>query len=207
MDIPYIISPGKNACALACHQMTAKSFFPDISVADVARLCRWEEGYVVWAFPFWLWMMDRGVKITEIDGTDYKAWAEEGIPGLERTFSPDSFEFISEWTKDLDIYTDEIRRCFAHPNFTNIHRNATMADLKQNLSPNAVCEIVLDSRTLERREGFALHRIVALSADDQTVSFHDPVRPGAEPRPNRMEDKAHFQNAFYKGGELCVYSL
>lgn len=52
MEIPYIKSPGKNACALACYQMTAKALFPDISAKKIADICRWEEGYVVWASPF-----------------------------------------------------------------------------------------------------------------------------------------------------------
>lgn len=184
--------------------MTAKSFFPDITEKEIADICRWEEGYVVWAFPFWLWMMDRGVKVTDYNRLDYPAWAHEGLDGLKKTVGQDSFEFISTWTKNLDAYTDEIRQVFAHPNFNHVARNPILEDLEKELVGN-VCEATLDSKTLNHKEGFALHRIVMTGIDAEHVYFHDPVNAGDEPCPNRQEKRDHFNTAWQKGPELCVY--
>ena len=62
-NIPYIQAPS-NACALGCYTMTAKYFFPEVTFDQIAEISQWEEGYIVWAFKFWLWIMDKGIKIT-----------------------------------------------------------------------------------------------------------------------------------------------
>lgn len=65
--IPFIRSPGGNACALASYTMVAKYFFPETSLEKISKISHWEPRYVVWAFKFWLWLMDKVVplKITE----------------------------------------------------------------------------------------------------------------------------------------------
>lgn len=80
LDIPYESNPGK-ACALACYAMTARHFFPDVTFEQIVKISDWHHGYVVWAFKFWLWAMNNGIKITEYDLIDYKSWVEKRSPG------------------------------------------------------------------------------------------------------------------------------
>jgi len=96
LDIEYVGNPGK-ACALACYTMTAKYFFPEeTSFEKIAKVSDWQPGYVVWAFKFWLWIMNKGIKITNYEVLDYEGWAKDNIQNASSYLS----EYSREYTKD-----------------------------------------------------------------------------------------------------------
>lgn len=205
MMTPYIISPAANACALACYQMTARSFFLDVDTGELARITGWKPNYIVWGFPFWLWMMERGVRIHEYDTIDYVAWADHGIAGLEASLDAVSLDYVLQRTEDLKACEEPLRRCLRHPNFSFRRQEPNLATLRQGLSPNSVCEVALCSKTLDKEPGFSLHKVIVLEALEGRIVLHDPVWPGASPRPFRNEAADDFLLAWQLGRELTVY--
>lgn len=205
LNIPFENNPGK-ACALACHAMTARHFFPDATFEKVAQISDWQRGYVVWAFKFWLWIIQKGVKVIDYDLLDLSLWAEQGIEGLKGSISENEYNFIVNNTKEINSYSKDIKKVINHPNFTFKKQRPTWQDLVNAFREGAVCEVVLDSKTLNGKEGFALHRVVVLDINDENITFHDPSKKN--PRPARIESIDLFKKAWLdslEGPELCIY--
>lgn len=205
LQIPYEKNPN-NACALSCATMVARYFFPETRWNDIAKIVGWEPGYVVWTFKFMLWMMDRGIRITDYDLIDYEAWASKGIEGLKASVSKKEFQFYLENTKDLNAYTKDIQNIMRHKNFTYHRQKPALADLENAYKAGSVCEVTLDSGTLDGKKEFILHRVVILDVTPTEVIFHDPRK---EPRPARKEARAIFEKAWLHAldaSELCVYA-
>lgn len=205
LDIPYEKNPG-NACALACYTMTSRYFFPKVIFKQIAKISEWTPGYVVWAFKFWLWIMDKGIKIVDYDIIDLQAWAEKGIEGLKENVSEKELKYYVEHTKDIESYSDDIKKVLAHPNFTHKQERPNWNDLLEAYEDGAVCEITLDSASLDQKEGFSMHRVVVLNLDDKFITFHDPRKNKFLPK--RKESIELFQKAWLEkvdGPELCIY--
>ena len=205
MDIPYEKNPG-NACALACYTMTSRYFFPEITFEQIAKISNWTPGYVVWAFKFWLWIMDRGIEVVDYDIIDLQTWARKGIDGLKENISKKELEYYIEHTKDIESYSDDIKKVLAHPNFTHKQAQPTMNDLLTAFNSGAVCEVTLNSASLDQLEGFTMHRVVVLDIDDKYIIFHDPRKNKFLPK--RKEIIKFFKKVWLEkidGPELCIY--
>lgn len=207
-QVPYLPNPG-NACALACYTMVAQYLLPKEGVtfqqlSDIANRC---EGYVVWEFPIWKWLMDRNLHITDYDVIDYDAWIADGVPGFARSIPAEEFKWYQENTYDLNEVTPHIRAAFDHPNFTYHKRKPTWHDVVAEYKEPGICDIVLNSKALNREEGFAAHRVVLIEITDDEVVFHDPNAKGDGNY--RREPLEHFQAAFENmdSPALARYSL
>ncbi len=204
LKIPYVSAP-RNACALACYTMVAQYYFPDVTFEEIAEISDWEEGYVVWGFKFWNWITEQGVRVTDYDLIDAEAWSNEGTAGLKRSLSEKEFTYIQTHTRDLETLSKEVASVLDNPLFIYHRQKPTMELLNQAITNGNPAEVVLDSHTLDRIDGFALHRVVVTDIDDETVTFHDPRE---NPRPHRRESLAHFEKSWLKAvaePELCVY--
>lgn len=197
-----------NNCALACYQMVSSYFFPKIKPDAIEKLTRAESGYIVWAFPFWLWMTKQDIQITEYDVLDYKAWAENGLEGLKQSVPEQEFNFYLKGTKNIDAYSSELKELVKNPNFTLIKRKPTFEDLKCHFQKGDVCEVVLDSRRLNNLDGFSLHRVVVLDITKEHIIFHDPNVNPTEKNIGRKETIEHFKKSWLEveAPELCCYS-
>ncbi|HVZ67165.1 MAG TPA: cysteine peptidase family C39 domain-containing protein [Patescibacteria group bacterium] len=204
LKIPYIKQPDDNSCALACYTMVAKYFFPEVSLEEIAKISDWEEGYVVWAFKFWLWIMGRGIKITDYDLLDAKTWARDGLEGLKKSVSEKEFNFYINNTKDINSYSHDIKKVLTNHNFFFFRQKPTFETLEKSINENKICEVVLDAGTLSGQNFFSLHRVVVLEVDDNKIIFHDPAN-----KPNVEIGKDLFVKAWLEAvsePELCIYT-
>lgn len=203
LDIPYIKQPDPNSCALASYTMVGKYFFPEVTFDQLAKLSDWQRGYVIWAFKFWLWIMDKGIKITEYDILDYESWAKNGVEGLKKSVSEKEFNFYVENTKDVEAYSSDIDKVLKHPNFTLIRKKPTFENLEKSVKTGKICEVVLDSKTLRDKEGFSLHRVVVLGIKGETVTFHDPAYKASSKATRERFIKSWL--VAVSEPELCIY--
>lgn len=205
LDIPYEKNRGK-ACALACATMVARYYFPGTTWDDIAKIVQWQPGYVVWPFRFWLWLIEHGVRVVDYDLIDYEAWAEKGLNGLKESVPEKEFEYYENNSKDLSAYSEDIKRLLVSSNFTYHRRKPEFGDLLRYFEDGWVCELTLDAQTLDREEGFSLHRVVVLDITDKDVIFHDPRLK--VPRPARKESIELVKQAWLSAldaPELCLY--
>lgn len=193
-DIPYVGNPG-SACALACCTMVSTYFFPETTFEKIARISRWKEGYVVWEMPFWNWIMEQGISVTNYDLIDFTAWAENGTRGLKTSVPKKEFTYYKEHTHDLESYTKDIQKMVVNPCFKQYQRNPTWSDLVTEFDRDAICTVVFNSAVLDGKEGFTLHQVVILDITDTEVIFHDS-RGGGREMPKRHETHEHFCRAW-----------
>ena len=205
LNIPYISNPGK-ACALACYTMTAKYFFPETTFEQIAKISDWEPGYVIWPFKFWLWIMDKGIKVTDYDLIDLQKWADEGMVGLKKSISEKELDYYQKNTKNLESYSADIKKVLAHPNFIYNRKRPLFEDLENAFQKGAVCEVVLNDAILDGANGFSMHRVVVLDITKDNVIFHDPRKK--VPHPARKESKGLFEKSWLSltEPELCIYT-
>ncbi|HTE22307.1 MAG TPA: hypothetical protein VK674_04680 [Candidatus Limnocylindria bacterium] len=206
--VPYHDNPG-NACALACYTMIAQYLLPkaDITFEQLGKVGGWRKGYVMWEFPIWKWLMDRGVYITDYDAIDYKTWARDGVDALKKSVPQKEFDWYNKNTYDLNEVTGHLQEVLAHNHFTFNQRKPTWEDIVAEYNKPGICDIVLNSKTLNREEGFAAHRVVLIEITDSEVIFHDPNHDGSGSY--RHESNDHFRAAFeaMESPALARYSL
>lgn len=205
-NAPYHRNPG-NACALACYTMVAQYLFPekDFTFKQFGEIANWKSGYVVWGFALWVWLMDQGMFMTNYDSINYEAWASHGIKGLKADISDEAFKFYKEGTYDLEAESKQVTKMYIHPHFTYIQKNPSWSDVVSEHNKPGICDVVLNSCALNKREGYALHRVVILDITESEVAFHDPNKDGSGE--GRRESLSHFQTVFesIKDAELTRY--
>lgn len=208
LDIPYIKSQ-PNGCALADYTMVAKYYFPETTEEEIKKITNAESGYVVWAFPFWLWIMDKGITIEEYDTCNYIEWAEKGIAGLKESVSKKEFDYYKSNTKNLETLTDDVKLVIRHPNFTYHNIRPDYEKLKTEVNNGSVCSVIINSKKLNNKQGFTLHALVVLEVTDEHIIFHDPQEnPDPDKHIKRKEAKNHFIDSWLRsdgGYELCIY--
>src|SRR3989338_7082562 len=93
--VPYCGNPDNSACALACTLMAAQYLLPkkNFSFKQFSRIAERKEGFVVWGFQLWHWLMEQGIHITDYDTLDYEAWSKEGVNGLEVSVPEEDFKY------------------------------------------------------------------------------------------------------------------
>ncbi|HUW21688.1 MAG TPA: hypothetical protein VMW41_03370 [Candidatus Bathyarchaeia archaeon] len=201
------MSAPKNACALACYSMTAKYFFSETTFDQILKISDWSPNYVAWPFKFWKWIMDQGIKITDFDLIDYKRWLNKGVSALKSSLTEKEFDWLRKNSQDLSIIGKDLKKVVEHRNFTHRRGKPKFSDLKSAVKKKSVCEVVLDSRTLDKKEGFSLHRVVVTGINKNKVTFHDPR--GNKTIAGRTESLSHFKRAWLvavSDPELCIYS-
>lgn len=204
LNIPYISQPDPRSCALASNSMVAKYFFPEMDFEKVAKISDWKPGFAVWSFKFWLWMLEKGIKITDFDSIDYEGWAEKGIEALRVSVPDDEYEFYVKNTFSLDAYREDIKKIITHKNFVYLRKKPVMSDLEGALENGSVCEVVLNSPTLSREKRISLHRVVVLEVSSESVIFHDPGSRGVNYKTERKLFKKSWLGEL-SAPELCIY--
>jgi hypothetical protein len=178
-----------------------------ISFEQLGEIADWHKGYVVWAYPVWQWMMDKGVKITDFDVIDYEGWANEGVEGLKAAVSEKNFKFYKKNSYDLEETSKQLSLVSTHPNFTYIKKKLSWQDVLEEFKKPGICDVSVDGRFLNRKDGFSLHRIVLIDITKNEVVFHDPTKEndGAY----KSESVNFFREAFERidGPEMARYSL
>src|SRR3989344_4612122 len=169
-QVPYHGNPG-NACALACYTMAAQYLLPEkhFTFEQLAKIADWKKGYAVWGFQLWKYLMDQGIHVIDYDTIDYAGWANKGVGGLRKSVPPQEFKFYEENTYDLEAESRLAKQMLEHPNFTYVRRKPTWDDVLSEFKKPGICDVSLNSRILNRLEGFSLHRVILLDITDKEV--------------------------------------
>ncbi|OGL30026.1 hypothetical protein A3D14_00385 [Candidatus Saccharibacteria bacterium RIFCSPHIGHO2_02_FULL_47_12] len=207
--VPYHGNPGNAACALACYTMAAQYLLPDehITFEQMAKIARMKKGYVVWGFPAWKWMMDRGIHIADYDKSDIEAWAKEGIEGLRKTVAPKEFKYYQDNTEDLEKVTKQLALATEHTNFTYKQCHVTWDMIVEETKKPGICDVTLDGRKLHRADGFSVHRVILIEITDNEVIFHDPTQKNDGAYKHEPIDFFRAAVESLDGPELARYSL
>jgi len=205
---PYHDNPG-NACALACYTMVAQYLLPDLNVTfeQLGKIGDWHKGYVIWEFPIWNWLLDRGIYISNYEPADEVSWANGGIEGLKKSISTEEFTWYEKNTYSLAAVTKDLQKTLINPHFTYIHRQPLWQDVINEHAKSGICDITLNLQALNHKDGLDVHRVVLLDITNTEVVFHDPNFSGSGIY--RREPIGHFRKALenLESRALARYSL
>lgn len=194
-QVPYHGNPG-NACALACYTMAAQYLLPNrnFTLERLAKIAGWRKGYVVWGFKLWKYLMDQGIHVIDYDTFDYETWVSKGFEALKKSLPAKDFKFYKDNSYGLEGESKYIKGMLNHPNFTYVNKKPTWEDVVKEFKQPGICDITLNSRLLNRKDGFVIHRVVLLDITDQEVVFHDPNSDWSGK--NRREPLNFFRKVF-----------
>ena len=207
-QVPYEGNRG-NSCALSCYTMVARYLLPelDITFEQLAEIADYREGYVVWGFRVWKWMMDRGTHITNYDVIDYDGWVKRGIGGLRESVGEANFRYYTEHTYDLEKVGEEAGSAFGHENFTYVRKEIGWEDVMREFGKSGICDLAIDMSSFRGKEELTLHRVVLIDITEREVVFHDPDIDWSGAY--RHAPIGMFEDAVERvgGAELTRYSL
>jgi hypothetical protein len=198
-QIPFF-SNTKDAthCVQAAFRSMLKYFLPDreFSWAELDELSKKEEGKGTWWFPLLLEIQKFGLEIIDVSPFDLGRYYEEGEEYLIATQPPEVVGFMLH-KSNLTKVKQYIPKFLEAVDFQN--RTATLEELKKLVSSGWLVGVDLNSRTLNKKEGYSSHMVTVFGCKDGYVIFHDP---GLPPCPRRVVSEKLFLQAWeYTGKE------
>lgn len=205
-SVPFIANhEDRMHCSQAVFRMLFKHFFnEDLSWEEIDKITKTRPGKAPWTMAAHIALAERGVEVINIEPFDYQKFYDEGVDYLKNNFGEETAKYYLE-KSNLLFVKDDI------PEFLSIvhheTRRATVEDIVNFLKEDYLVGAEINSRILNKREGFSLHYVLIVGYEDNTLIIHDPGHPPLE---SRKVFKDEFLKAFaFEGanGEVSAFRL
>lgn len=184
-------------CVQATFRSMLKHFLPsqEFSWEELDKLSKKEEGKGTWWFPLLLEIQKLGIEIIDISPFDLSRYYEEGEKYLLATQHQEVVDFMLTKSnlKKVRKYIPEFLKKIDFQN-----RAATLEELKKFVKDGWLVGVDLNSRTLNKKEGYSSHMVTVFGCKDGYIIFHDP---GLPPCPRRVVSENLFLQAWEYGGK------
>ncbi len=184
-------SPDNMHCVNAVFRMVYQYFFAkDLTWEEIDTLTKAIPGKATWTFIGEMEFAKLGLEVINIEPLDYKLLFEKGIDYLKGTCGENTAEYyINKSNIEAVIkYIPDYLKIVKHET-----RRATIAELIEYLEKGALIGVELNSRILNKRDGFSLHFVLLYGFDDKGFYINDPGLPPIEARYVTFEE---FDTAF-----------
>ena len=178
-------------CVNAVFRMVHQYYFnKDISWEDLDILTKAIPGKATWTFIGEMEFSKLGLKVTNIEPVDYNELYKTGLKYLDENFSKETADYYREKSNLMSVikYIPEYLEIVKHES-----RRATVEEIKKLVQEGALVGVELNSRILNKRDGFSLHYILIYDFDESGFILHDPGLPPIEAR---HVTYAEFNEAF-----------
>jgi len=106
--VPYHESSNA-ACAQHVTQWQLSIFYQTTYyIEQFGKIADWKEGYLVWGFSVWKWMMIKEFTSLTMIRAIFMAMDNEGVDGLSKTISPKEFKYYKDNTYNLKKVTKQL---------------------------------------------------------------------------------------------------
>jgi len=187
-------TPENTHCFQACIKMILDYFEPynNITIYDLEESTHKLPGMATWNMAGLLWLQDRGYEVKNIELFDYTRFANEGYKYLIEIWG----QTVADHARDkTDIPSEQkIALQFANSKISE-RRIPTWHDLEDFLKQGYLVIAQVNSRYLNRKEGYNGHFVLIYDLDKYNVHFHDPGGTTTH-HPNRQEPRDHFYRAW-----------
>jgi hypothetical protein len=198
-EVPFYPNTGDGMHYVqACIRIMLKYFFPEKEYTweELDKFTYKYEGRGTWWFPFVLKFKDMGLDVIDISNFNLKRYYEESEDYLRENNKPEVADWILEKSNLLEV-KKYIPEFLEKVDFKN--RTASIEELKNFVNDGWLVGVDLNSRTLNKKEGYSSHMVVVFDYDDGVFTLHDP---GLPPHPNRKVSESLFLQAWeYAGSE------
>lgn len=204
-DIPFYPSfatkafPEGEHCVVMSLKMILAVLMPErkFTLKELENIAHKSPEGGAFATHYLIWLADQGFEIKRWDTHDWKAFEQEGIEYIRRTIGDEAAEYTAK-TADIPYEQSVVDEFLSK--VTLIRQKPTMEIAEQAFREGWTLRAPVNSRILNRREGYMGHSVVIIGFEGDDVIFHDP---GLPPEAARRESKSLFQKAMDSfGGEL-----
>jgi hypothetical protein len=182
-----------------CSQAVFRSLFnyffdEELSWEEIEAITKTIPGKGAWTMAAEIELAKRGVEVINIEPFDYEKYYNEGVDYLKNNFDESTVNYYLEKSNLLSVHDDI-------PLFLQLvkheTRRAGIEDIDSFLSNGYLIGAEINSRILNKREGFSLHYVLIREGKNQSYIINDP---GAPPIENREVTKEEFIQALGKEG-------
>lgn len=192
-------------CVGAVYRMILKYYLnTDITWEQIDSMAKSVPGKGTWTFPLSTAATMLGIKITNIEITDYAKLYREGVRYLKKVVGEQSTEYYLEKSNIREVLPliPEFLKNVPHET-----RKGTVKDILTALKNGKLVGAEINASQLNHTPGHALHFVLLYDADKSHLTFHDP---GLPPKPGRVVTIDEFSRCFaYTGAgqEIDIFSL
>lgn len=205
-SVPFVANhEDRMHCSQAAFRMLFKYLFDeDLTWEEIDKITKTIPGKASWTMAAHIALAERGVEVINIEPFDYQRFHDEGVDYLKNNFGEETAKYYLEKSNLLSV-KDDIPKFLAIVHHET--RRATAEDIVKFLKEGFLLGAEINSRILNKGEGFSLHYVLITDHEDGFLVIHDP---GPPPLKNRRVPKDEFLKAFaFEGanGEVTAFRL
>lgn len=153
--------------------------------AEMAAYVGYKEGRAAWSITPLVKMARLGFDIRMIEPFDYQEYLHKGESYLDEFYTSEEKAWNLDHTNILDIQ-QQIPAFLRTVSFEQ--RPATLEDIDSMLAEDRLVFVIVNSRALNGKNGYAAHALLILQGDAKNYIVHDPGPPATPYRQVSRED-------------------
>lgn len=179
-------------CYQAALRMVLKHFLPkrNFSWKQLEEMTGFQKGFWTWPMRGVLSMIDLGFIVRDIEQFDYAAVGRDAKTYLRTIYGE---EASKQQIAHSDIPKEERAAVEFAQRVTPEFRIPDKKDIEKLLNDGYVVLCLVNSRSLNRKQGYVGHKVVIFRITSSSVWLHDP---GLPPRPNRRVSWDVFERSW-----------
>lgn len=193
-------------CSQAVFRSLFNYFFDEnLSWDEIDRIAKTIPGKGSWTLFAHTELAKRGIEIINIELFDYKQYGEEGISYLEKNFDAETVTYYLEKSNLALVTSNDIE--FFLSIVKHETRKATLEDIDSFLDDGYLVGAEINSRILNKREGFSLHYVLIIGREDDYYIINDPGFPPIEQRNVSREEFLEALGKEGSNGEVTAFRI
>ncbi|MBI3486157.1 hypothetical protein HY025_04430 [Candidatus Daviesbacteria bacterium] len=185
--VPFIKNSKDNMhCVNAVFRMIHKHYFKkDLNWKEVDRVTKAIPGKGTWTFMGEMWLAKKGLRVLNIEPTDYKLLYKEGVEYLNKVVGKETAQYYlnSSNVGSVIKYIPEYLSTVKH--FT---RKSSIKEIIKFLKKGYLIGAEINSGILNNESEFDLHFILIYDFDGKNLIIHDPGLPPIKSRKVSLEE-------------------
>ncbi len=191
--MPYFKQSDDTHCFQACLKMVLKHFFPekDFSYNELDQISNKAEDKWTWCCAALIDIKKMGLKVNFYSNFDYNDFIKNGANYIRKKYDKE----ISEKTIEMSDIESEIENAkkMIKENIYEL-KELSFNDIEKYFKENYTIILLINSRMINNKPGYAGHFVVLTGIDENNVYIHDPgINDGS---PNRKVEKNLFIKAW-----------
>jgi hypothetical protein len=187
-EVPFIPNTDDDLhCFQSAYLMIVKYFKPEFEMNwdEWSAITGYEEGKATWASAGLLWLKNNRFEVQHVSLFSYTDFVSSGAEYLRREFGNE----VGTWQIEHSNISLEQERVelLLHSGITNL-AEPTQNNIKKFMQQGYLIRCLVNSATLNNRQGYLGHSIIVTGYDENGFTIHDPGLPALKDRKVSYKD-------------------